>query len=212
MYPTTRVASTLFAAAAFAALAVTGIPTASADPQCQPGGPPHSAATIAVDKVYGQPATLWITDDSVVGLSTADGTTSQRVMTASPLVQRAAMFDAQQDGTHQVIVDTGRQGYLYAAVGCVLTPVVDRSGVPFQFDVGHRLGNGDGYGCGDLGNGPRLIGFLKLEDQPGMMRRTEIPLDGATATIGASDVVPTWTDVSCSGRTMERNGVSAPIP
>jgi len=204
-----RVAAAI--ATLWCATATLAAPTAAADPQCAPGGPPLGAATKPVGDLYGQPATLWLTNDDVVGISTDEGTSSLRVLTTSPIRQQAMIFDARQDGNHQIIVDTGRQADLYTAAGCVITPVVDQLGKPFQFDLGHRLGNGDGYGCGDLGDGPALIGFLNLKDQPGMMRRTEIDLDGSVATIGRSDVVPVTTDVSCGGLTMEKDGIAAPF-
>lgn len=93
--------------------------------------------------------------------------------------------------------------------GCVIAPIADEQGQPFILDEGHRHGNGDGVGCGDLGNGPRLVGFLNLSEQPKMMRRTEINLDGTTATIGHSDVVPRTTDLSCGGLTMQKDGLRA---
>jgi pentapeptide repeat protein len=53
-------------------------------------------------------------------------------------------IDAQQDGNHQIIVDTGREALLYAVSGCTITEVVDQQGAPFLFDIGHRRGTGDG--------------------------------------------------------------------
>jgi hypothetical protein len=41
------------------------------------------------------------------------------------------------------------------------------------------------------------------------MRRTEIDLDGTTATIGRSDVVSRTTDLSCGGLTMQKDGLTA---
>jgi hypothetical protein len=183
---------------------------ASADASCAPGGPPPGAATKDVSATYGQPATLWITSADLTGISTAGGTGSITVHTASPIVQQALLIDAQQDGSHQILLDTGRETNLYAASGCTVSTVVDKQGKPFVFDEGHRRGNGDGVGCGDLGNGPHLVGVLNLPDQPGLMRRTEIDLDGTTATIGRSDVVPQTTDLSCGGLTMQRDGLEAP--
>jgi hypothetical protein len=200
----------VFAAVAATAFGVVAAPHAAADANCALNGPPPGAATKDVTALYGQPATLWISSDDYAGITTAQGTGSVQVHTASPIVQQALLIDAQQDGNHQILVDTGRETNLYAASGCSVTPVVDGQGKPFVFDEGHRRGNGDGVGCGDLGNGPHLVGFLNLVDQPGMMRRTEIDLDGAAATIGASDVVPTSTDISCGGLTMRRDGLAAP--
>jgi hypothetical protein len=207
------VLSAVTAAVAATTLGVVAAPPAAADANCALNGPPLGA-------LYGQQATLWITSDSYAGISTAEGTGSVQVHTPSPIVQQALLIDAQQDGQHQILVDTGRETNLYAASGCTITTVVDKQGEPFFFDEGHRRGNGDGVGCGDLGNGPHLVGFLNLVDQPvsdvaagaapGMMRRTEIDLDGATATIGRSDVVPTSTDISCGGLTMQSDGLSQP--
>jgi len=65
-------------------------------------------------------------------------------------------------------------------------------------------------GGGDLGGGPQLVSYLDLRDDAGMMRRTEIDLNGSTATIGRSDIVPQTADISCGGLTMQRDGVQAP--
>jgi hypothetical protein len=211
-------------AVATAALGVAIAPRANAEADCMPGGPPPSAATKRVDDVYGQPATLWITNEDTVGITTADGTGSARVHTASPIPQQALLFDAQQDGNHQIIVDTGREALLYTVSGCTITPVVDQQGAPFLFDRGHRRGTGDGVGCSDLGDGPHLVGLLQLGDQQDKplwtVRRTEIDLNGATASIGRSDIVtatsdhdPAWTtagQISCGDLTIGRDGVSAP--
>lgn len=198
------------AAVATTALGVLTAPHAAADANCALNGPPLTAATKDVSATYGQPATLWITAGDYAGISVAAGTGSVQVHTASPIVQQALLIDAQQNGNHQILVDTGRETNLYAASGCTVGPIVDTHGKDFVFDEGHRRGNGDGVGCGDLGNGPHLVGFLDLVDQPGMMRRTEIDIDGMTATIGRSDVVPTTTDTSCGGLTMRNDGLRAP--
>jgi len=134
------------------------------------------------------------------------------------------MIDAQQDGNHQIIVDTGREALLYTVSGCTITQVSDEQGGPFVFDVGHRQATGDGIGCTDLGDGRRLVGLLQLLDQQHkptlIVRRTEIDLNGATATTGRSDTVtatsdqdPAWrtaANISCGDLTLARDGVQAP--
>jgi len=205
-----------------ASLGVVIAPPAIAHAECGPGGPPPGAASKDVSDVYDQPATLWITN-TVVGITTAQGYGEAKIQSPSPLQRSALLIDAQQDGNHQIIVDTGREAILYAVSGCTITPVVDRQGASFGFDRGHRRGNGDGVGCSDLGDGRRLVGLLQLKDQHGTplltVRRTEIDLDGATATIGRSDTVtatsvqdPAWStagDISCGDLTMARDGVQA---
>lgn len=174
-------------------------------------------------RAHGQPATLWITD-TVVGITTAKGYGEAAIETPSPIPPQAVLIDAQQDGNHQIIVDTGREAILYTVSGCAITPAVDRSGASFRFDVGHRRGNGDGVGCSDLGDGHRLVGLLQLRDEQDeplwTVRRTEINLNGATATIGRSDTVtaasaqdPGWTtaaEISCGDLTLTQDGVAAP--
>jgi hypothetical protein len=91
------------------ALGVAAAPHALADANCAPGGPPPGAATKDVSALYGQPAMLWITDAFSTGITTTAGTGSTGVYTPSPMVQRALLIDAQQDGNHQLIVDTGRE-------------------------------------------------------------------------------------------------------
>ncbi len=213
----------LLLAGVMASFGVVIAPPAIADAGCGPGGPPPTAASKDVSGAYGQPATLWITN-TVVGIATAQGYGEAKIQSASPLQRSALLIDAQQDGHHQIIVDTGRDAILYAVSGCTITPVVDRQGVPFRFDLGHRRGTGDGIGCSDLGDGRHLVGLLQQRDErdnPLMtVRRTEIDLNGATATIGRSDTVtatssqdPAWTTaggISCGDLTMQRDGVQAP--
>jgi hypothetical protein len=212
----------LLLAIAMASFGVLIAPPAVADAGCGPGGPPPGAASKDVSDVYGQPATLWITD-MVVGITTAQGYGEAKILSPSPLRRAALLIDAQQDGNHQIIVDTGREAVLYAVSGCTITPVVDPQGTEFRFDLGHRRGNGDGIGCSDLGDGRRLVGLLQDRDIHGTplltVRRTEIDLNGTAATIGRSDTVtatsiqdPAWTSaatISCGDLTMKRDGVQA---
>ena len=220
----------LFLAVAVAALGVAVAPRAIADAGCGPGGPPPGAASKDVSDVYGQPATLWLTN-LIVGITTNQGYAEADIPSASPIVRRALFIDAQQDGNHQIIVDAGREAHLYTVSGCSITPVIDqagaclswahcRPGMPFLFDMGHRAGNGDGIGCSDLGDGRRLVALLPKNDNGRWtVRRTEIDLNGATGTIGRSDTVtatsdkdPTWTTahtISCGDLTMDRDGLSA---
>ena len=224
-----------------AALSVAIAPHAIADTGCGPGGPPPGAASKDVSDVYGQPATLWLTN-LVVGITTSQGYGEAAIPSPSPIERRALLVDAQRDGNHQIIVDAGREAHLYAASGCTITPVIDqagaclswahcRPGMPFLFDMGHRAGNGDGIGCSDLGDGPHLVALLPKNDnahggahggaQGGQwtVRRTEVDVNGATATIGRSDTVtatsdqdPTWTTaltISCGDLTMDRDGLRA---
>jgi hypothetical protein len=178
---------------------------------------------LLLSATYGQPATLWITD-TTVGITTAQGSGEAAIETASPIPPQAMLIDAQQDGNHQIVVDAGREAILYTVSGCTITPAVDQRGASFRFDVQHRRGNGDGVGCSDLGDGRRLVGLLQLRDEQDQplwaVRRTEINLNGATATIGRSDTVtatsaqdPAWTTaarISCADLTLPGDGVAAP--
>jgi hypothetical protein len=220
----------VFLAVAVAALGAVIAPRAIADPGCGPGGPPPGAASKDVSDVYGQPATLWITN-LIVGITTNQGYGETAIQSPSPLQRRALLIDAQQDGNHQIIVDAGREAHLYTVSGCTITPVIDQAGAclsyaqcqpgtPFLFDLGHRAGNGDGIGCSDLGDGRHLVQLLPKNDNgQWTVRRTEIDLNGATATIGRSDTVtatsdkdPTWTTsdtISCGDLTIARDGLWA---
>jgi hypothetical protein len=176
-----------------------------------------------VGAVYGQPAALWLSD-AVVGITTPQGYSEAEIQTPSPLPRSALMIDAQQDGTHQVIVDTGREAILYTVIGCTIAPAVDEHGLPFVLDIEHRRGLGDGIGCSDLGDGRHLVQLLQLrdeQDQPLLMvRRTEIDINGPLATFGRSDTVaatsvhdPAWTtasSISCGNATLARDGIAAP--
>jgi hypothetical protein len=190
-------------------------PAAVAYAGCGPGGPPPGAASKDVGDTYGQPATLWITN-TIVGITTAQGYGEAEIHSASPLQRSALLIDAQQDGNHQILVDAGREAILYAVSGCTITPIVDQRGESFRFDIEDRRGNGDGVGCADLGDGRRLVGLLQLRDAQNRrlptVRRTEIDLDGTTATVGRSDEVPAPSNVggvSCGDLTIARNGVAA---
>jgi hypothetical protein len=213
-----------FSAITVAALAVVMAPGAIADGYCDPdGGPPPHASSKNVSRVYGPPATLWISD-TVVGITTAQGYGEAAIHTPSPLQRSALMIDAQHDGNHQIIVGTGREAILYIVSGCAITPAVDERGGSFRFDIGRRRGVGDGIGCSDLGDGPHLVQLLQLRDEQDKpllaVRRTEIDLYGTTATIGRSDTVtatseqdPAWTTagtISCGDLMMARDGVAAP--
>lgn len=210
------------AAVALTALAVPVVPRAVADDGCgSAAAPPSDAAAKDIGAVFGQPATLWLTN-SIVGISTAQGYGQAPITSASPLPRSALLVDAHQDGNHQLIVDTGRAGLLYTVSGCTITPVVNERGAPFLFDIGHRSGLGDGVGCSDLGDGRHLVQLLRLHnatDPRLTVRRTEIEVNGSTATTGRSDTViatseqdPVWTaatDISCGDLTIARDGVTA---
>jgi hypothetical protein len=205
-----------------ASLGVVMVPPAVAHAGCAPGGPPPGATGKDVTDSYGQPATLWITN-TTVGIATADGYGEAEIRSASPLRRSALLIDAQLDGNHQIIVDAGREAILYSVYGCTITPVVGPQGTSFWFDLGHRRGKGDGIGCTDFGDGRRLVGLLQVrdgEDKPLLrVRRTQIDLNGATATIGRSDTVsavseedPAWrtaATITCGDLTMQRDGVQA---
>lgn len=213
------------AAVFIATFGVVGAPHAVADRGCGlDGGPPPHAAHKDVSAVYGQAATLWLSDTKV-GIQTPQGYSAAAIESPSPLQRSALMIDAQQDGKYQVIVDTGREAILYVVSGCTIAPAVDEQGLSFRFDIGHRRAVGDGIGCSDLGDGRHLVQLLQLRDDrdnPLMaVRRTEVDLDGPLATIGRSDTVTAtseqdsaWTTaaaISCGDLTMERDGIAAPF-
>jgi hypothetical protein len=222
----TRTRLALLATPTIAAVAFSVVlaPHAIGDGGCGPdAGPPPHAASKDVSAVYGQPATLWISDFKV-GIATPQGYSSAEIHSPSPLQRSALMIDAQQDGNHQVIVDTGREAILYTVIGCTIAQAADERGLPFRFDLGHRRALGDGIGCSDLGDGRRLVQLLQLRDEQDkpllQVRRTEVDVTGPVATIGRSDTVtaaseqdPAWTTaagISCGDLTMAGDGVSAP--
>src|SRR5262249_5252532 len=71
-------------AAAPTALGVVIAPPAIADAGCGPGRPPPGAASEDVSDVYGQPATLWLTNQ-IVGIATAQGYGEAAIHSPSPL-------------------------------------------------------------------------------------------------------------------------------
>ncbi|HTQ18421.1 hypothetical protein [Mycobacterium sp.] len=230
MRPGLRVLRAFLAAVALAALGVIIAPPAIADMGCGRGQPPPGAARKDVGDVYGQPATLWLTN-RVVGITTNQGYGEAAIPSPSPIERTALLVDAQRDGNHQIIVDAGREAHLYAVSGCTITPVIDESGaclalarclpgMPFLFDMGHRAGNGDGIGCDDMGAGRRLVALLPKADNGQLtVRRTEIDVNGTTATVGRTDTVtapsendPAWTTahtISCGNLTIARDGLRA---
>src|SRR5690349_5651097 len=109
--------ATAAAAIAMIMLGMVVAPRAVADDYCREGGPPAKAASKDVSDIYGQPATLWISD-TVVGLTTPQGYSAAKISSPSPLQRRVMLVDAQQDGQHQIIVDTGREAILYVVSGC----------------------------------------------------------------------------------------------
>ncbi|MDT5364011.1 MAG: hypothetical protein QOC69_5773 [Mycobacterium sp.] len=140
-------------------------PRAIADGECGPSGPPPHAASKDVSAIDGQPATLWISD-TVVGISTAQGYGEAAIHTPNPLQRSALLVDAQQDGNHQIIVDTGREA---SSTQCLAAPSPRLStsrAIFFRFDIGHRHDVGDGIGRSDLGDGPHLVQLLQHRDEP----------------------------------------------
>jgi hypothetical protein len=113
-------------AVAVVALGVIIAPRALAGTGCGPGEPPPEAASKDVSDVYGQPATLWLTN-TIVGITTAQGYGEAAIGSASPIERRALLIDAQQDGNHQIIVDAGREALLYTLSGCTITPLSTRT-------------------------------------------------------------------------------------
>jgi hypothetical protein len=159
----------------------------------------------------------------LVGISTASGSElgPVSISSASPIPLSAVVVDAEDNGAHQLIVSDGREAHLYVISGCRIQTVVDQAGAPFAFDLGHRQGNSDGVGCSDLGNGRHFVGLLaQQQGAQWVVRRTEIDLDGTTATIGRSDTVtansaqdPVVTSahtISCGEITIDKDGVSQP--
>ena len=73
----------VFVAVAIAAFGVVSAPRAIADAGCGPGGPPPGAASKDISDVYGQPATLWMTN-LVVGISTTQGYGEAAIPSPSP--------------------------------------------------------------------------------------------------------------------------------
>jgi hypothetical protein len=223
-------ATAFIAVFAVSSFGVFTVPPAIAEMGCGSGGPPPGAASEDVSNVFGQPATLWLSN-RIVGISTAQGYGEAEISSPSPIERRALLIDARQDGNHQIIVDAGREALLFTVSGCVVAEVIDEGGaclslapchpgIPFRFDMGHRAGNGDGIGCSDLGNGRHLVALLPKNDNgQWTVRRTEIDLNGATATIGRSDTVtatsgadPAWITahtISCGDLTIAGNGLQA---
>ena len=182
---------------------------AQADPMCNEGGPPEGAATRAFDG-----GTVWVSPNGLVGVTTAGGTGSLRVPSASPMPMQALVVDAQGDGQKQLIVSDGRAAHLYLLEGCRINQVFDRQGSPFVFDLQNLRGNGTGVGCEDLGDGRHLVALQALPGPDGAaMRRTEITIIESNAALGRSDTVPATpaaSAITCGAQTMADDGVQQP--
>ncbi|TGD88879.1 hypothetical protein BayCH28_05630 [Mycolicibacterium sp. CH28] len=213
--PAAAVGRPIVAAVILTAGLLSNIPVAQAA-SCSSSGPP---ADVNARPFNG--GTLWVSRTGTVGISTADGTGSVQVPSASPIGLQALVVDARDDGRQQLIVSNGRVAHLYVLAGCQITAAVDPQGQPFLFDLENLRGNGTGIGCSDLGDGRHLVGLQALPDGAGYaVRRTEIDLDGATATIGRSDTVTGTSQqdpavasaltISCGEQTMTQDGVQQP--
>ena len=208
----------LLAATALALAAVSGVATApaSAGP-CSPIKPPLDAAS----KQVARGDMLWVSRDGSVGITTPAGTGVVQVPNAGPMPLQAFLVDAQQNGQQQLIVSNGRGAHLYLVNGCDITTVVDQQGNPFVFDLENLRGAGTGIGCADLGDGRHLVGLqAQVGDSGWTVRRTEIVLEGAIATLGRSDTVaassqqdPAVTaaqSITCGDQTIAKDGVQQP--
>lgn len=197
-------------AAACAALVATSwvvnVAPAQADPMCNAGGPPQGAATRAFDG-----GVVWVSPNGLVGVTTAEGTGSLRVLSASSMPMQALVVDARGDGQKQLIVSDGLAAHLYLLEGCRINPVFDGQGNPFVFDL---QGIGTGVGCEDLGDGRHLVALQALPGPDGAtMRRTEITIIESNATAGRSDTVPATpaaSAITCGAQTMANDGVQQP--
>jgi hypothetical protein len=203
--------------AAVATVGVVIAPPAAAQ-GCPPSAPPPGAASKPIGDIDLQPATLWISPDGVVGVT---GFGEVEVTNAGPLPLQAFVIDAQQDGSHQLIVSNMRVAHLYVLSNCAISTVVDNQGAPFLFDLEDLRGNGTGVDCMDLGDGRHLTGLLAtLSDDGWTIRRTEIDLNGSLATPGRSDTVFAKTHhesalaaastIGCGDMTLNKDGVRQP--
>jgi len=224
----------LLLVALLVAAAWVGISTATAAAGCPPAGapPPPGVAERQVGDLDddGLPDTLWIgpfrgadgATTRAVGITTASGdNTYVQVSSASPIPMRALAVDAQDNGSHQVIVSDGRSAHLFVVADCRLQTEVDIKGVPFLFDLQNLRGHGTGVGCSDLGDGRRLVGLQALPDGGNggawTVHRTEIDLNATRATIGRSDtltagsaqdpVVTSAQTISCGNLSIDQDGV-----
>jgi len=184
---------------------------------CGQTKPPLDAAS----KQVGHGNMLWVGRDGSVGITTPAGTGVVQVPNAGPLPLQAMLVDAQLNGQQQLIVSNGRGAHLYLVNGCDITAVVDAQGNPFVFDLQNLRGAGTGIGCADLGGGRHLVGLQAQAGDGGWtVRRTEIVLDGVTATPGRSDTVsassaqdPAVTaaqSITCGDQTIAKDGVQQP--
>lgn len=215
--PRRMIARRLLATALTFALAPAVASTPASAASCSPTKPPLDAAS----KQVAGGNMLWIGRDGSVGITTPAGTGVVQVPNAGPLPLQAMLVDAQQNGQQQLIVSNGRGAHLYLVNGCDITTVVDQEGKPFVFDLENLRGTGTGIGCAEIGDGRHLVGLqAQAGDSGWTVRRTEIVLNGATATLGRSDTVaaPSQQDpvvtaaqsITCGDQTIAEDGVQQP--
>jgi hypothetical protein len=227
-----RLLVVLTAAGALPIAVLTAAPASAAGCPAGGGPTPPRAVQQQVDDLDGDgfPDALWIAavreadgaTQRFVGVSTASGAISDvQITNASPTPLRALAIDAQNNGSHQVIVSDGRGAYLYSFADCKVQTVVDSHGAPFVFDMQNLRGTGTGVGCADLGGGPHLVGLQALpQNNQWTIRRTQIDLNGTVASNGRSDTVTAGSaqdpavaaaqTITCGGLSIDQDGVQEP--
>lgn len=174
---------------------------------CNAGGPPDGAATRPFDG-----GVVWVSGSGLVGVTTAEGTGSLRVVSASPMPMQALVVDAQSNGQKQLIVSDGRAAHLYLLEGCRIDTVFDGQGDEFIFDLQNLRGTGTGVGCDDLGDGRHLVALQALPGGDGVTR-TQINITGNIGSRGRSDTVAgnaSASMITCGDQTMAKDGVQQP--
>jgi hypothetical protein len=124
-------------------------------------------------------------------------------------------------GGAYLIGGDGRVDYLYVFTGCHLSPVVDRKGEPYGFDLGF-VGNGTGVGCATVDGKPALLGLNSVVTEGSVTHwtRTVIDVEGTVAHNGLRQS-GTFTEpqdhhaiellhtISCADRTISGDGLTA---
>ena len=155
-----------------------------------------------------------------VGIRTAAGGASAVTVTVPGAGGRSLLVaDADGDGRSELFVSDGRTVDLYAFEDCTVTPVLDREGSTYEFDLGVR-GDGTGVGCVTVDGVRHLVGLDRTSDAGDQVgwTRTVVEIDGLLASDGPTEArtstlpddqaaVDRLTEVTCGDRTVAEDGL-----
>jgi hypothetical protein len=146
------------------------------------------AVTIDVDR-DGERDQVWYSqrDRQRVGVATASGLVVDIVGISAKPVIGVTVYNVDQRGPIELLVDDGALAHLYVFRHCELEPIIGPDDDPYQFDLGY-LGNGTGVRCEDVDGDRRRdltgVNFVDNGDGTATLSSTVVELDEAIARHG----------------------------